>query len=133
MSAQYARWAPYVRHKCAGGHPEPRREHDEDELKRARIQSTSLEAPRRAAAAQLPHEQTEVERGRMDQQSFEDVAVPAQVRAAHPTGVVHMSERPLQVLPASTQQLAAAHAAHPPAIAIDRPLRVRRIPPLAAA
>src|SRR5262245_34145272 len=35
-----------------------------------------------------------VEGGRVDQQAFEDVAMPAQVGAAHPASVVNVSEGP---------------------------------------
>jgi hypothetical protein len=57
--------------------------------------------------------------------------MPARVRVAHPTSVVDLRERPLQVLPTSTQQPLTAHAAHTPAIAVDGLLRVRGLRPLA--
>ena len=75
----------------------------------------------------------EIEGARVDQQPFEDVAMPAQVRAAHPARVIDVRERPLHVLPASPQQPLTARAAHPPAIAVHGPLRVRGRRPLPAA
>ena len=102
-------------------------------MKRARGQSAPLEAAGRTAAAQLAHKQAEIEGARVDQQAFEDIAMPAQVRAAHPARVVDVRERPLHVLPASTQPPLTAPAAHPPPIAVHGPLRVRGRRPLAPA
>src|SRR5262247_914904 len=89
--------------------------------------------PGGAAAAQLPHQEAEIEGARVDQQPFEDVAMSAQVGAPHPAGVVDMRERPFHVLPAAAQQPLAALPAHAPAIAVDGGLGVRDLPPLAAA
>ena len=112
---------------------EPRAEHEETPLKPAHVPSTALEAARRAAAIPPPHQQAEIEGAGVDEEPFEDVALPAQVRAAHPAGVVDMGERPLQMLAASSQQPLAALAAQTPAIAVDRPLRIGRGDPLTAA
>ena len=92
-------------------------------MKQAPSPSAALEAPRRAATAQLPHEQAEIEGARVDQESFEDVAMSPQVGTAHPAGVVDVRERPLHVLPAATQQPLAARRPDAPAIAEDGPLR----------
>jgi len=86
-----------------------------------------LEAAWRTAAAQLPHEQAEIERARVDQQAFEDVRMPPQVCAAHPAGVVDVRERLLLVLPAAPQKPQAARSAHAAALAVDRALRVARM------
>ena len=59
--------------------------------------------------------------------------MPAQVRAAHPAGVVDVRERPLHVLPAPPQPPLPAPAAHPPPIAVHGPLRVGGCRPLAPA
>ena len=88
---------------------------------------------RRAPPERLPHEQAEVERARVDEQPLEDVLMPAQVGAAEPAGVVHVGKGALDVFAAAPHESLAAHAAHPPAIAVDRPLRVGRVGPLAAA
>jgi hypothetical protein len=55
----------------------------------------------------------------VDQQPFEDVGMPTQMRAAHPAGVVHMSEGALQVLPAAPQEPLASRSVDAPAIAVD--------------
>ena len=52
--------------------------------------STALEAARRAPATDPPHQQAEIEGARVDQKPFENIAMPAQVRAAHPARVVDM-------------------------------------------
>src|SRR5215470_19455415 len=133
MRGQYAWLASSVGEKRACGHPARQRTNPERDVKRACRQSTALEAPRRATTAQLPHEQAEIEGARVDQEAFEDVALSPQVRAAHPAGVVDMRERPLQVLPAATQQPLPPRRADAPAIAVDGPLGVRGRRPLTAA
>src|SRR2546427_5721422 len=68
------------------------------------FRSVSLEPARRATPEHLPHQDSEIEGARVDQQSFEDVPMPTQVSAAHPAGVVHVSEGPFDTLSASTQE-----------------------------
>src|SRR5262249_59388633 len=80
----------------------------------------------------LPHENSEIERARVDQQAFEDVLMAAQVNPAQPAGVVDVSEGPLHVLTASTQQPLTSRSAHAPAIAVNGTLRVRGVRPAAA-
>ena len=54
-----------------------------------------LEATRRAHADQRSHEQAQVEGARVDEQSFEDVGVPAQMRPPHaPGGDPGLAARP---------------------------------------
>ena len=93
-----------MRQKRVNSHPEPLVEHGERDFKRTSIQRVSLEPARRALAEQLPHQNSEIEGARVDQQSFEDVPMPAQVSAAHPAGVVHVREGAFDVLTASTQE-----------------------------
>ena len=61
--------APEVDHACP---------HGDDE--RPDRRPAPLEATRRAHADQRSHEQAQVEGARVDEQSFEDVGVPAQMR-----------------------------------------------------
>ena len=122
-----------MRQKHVCNHPEPLVEHGEGNFKRTSVQRVSLEPARRAPAEHLPHQNSEIEGARVDQQAFEDVPMPAQVRAAHPAGVVHVSEGSFDVLTASTQEPLAAHPAHAPSIAVDRTLRVRRFGPVSTA
>jgi len=63
-----------------------------------------LQASRRPDANQLSHEEAEIEAARVDQHSFPNVCVPAQIYAAHATGLVEMREGPLQPLAAQPQQ-----------------------------
>src|SRR5687767_9722086 len=114
MTTEYARTEANVRQKRARSRPEPLDEHGQGDFKRASAQRVSLEPARRAPAEQLPHQNSEIEATRVDQQSFEDVLMPTQVSAAHPAGVVHVSEGPFAVLPASTQEPLAARPAHAP-------------------
>src|SRR5262245_2291366 len=95
--------------------------------------ATSLEAPRGAATAPLPHQQAEIEATGVDQQAFEDVVVPAQVGATHPARVIDMRKRAFEVLAASAQQPLATRPAHAPMIAVDGPFGVRSGRPPAAA
>lgn len=80
--------------------------------------------PRLTDAHQLPHQQPEIEAGRVDQQSLENVRMSAEVHAAHSTGLVEMREGPFQALAAEPQQPLAARAANATTIAIDRLARV---------
>ena len=93
---------------------------EEKSVTPAHVLSTALEAARCAPATHLPHEQAEIEGARVDQEPFENVAMPAQMCAAHAAGVVDMGERPFQVLATSAQQPLATPGAQPPAIGVDR-------------
>jgi len=62
--------------------------------------STALEAARRADTDHRAHEQPEIEGAGMDQQSFSNVRVPAEMHAAHPAGFIEMGKRSFQALPA---------------------------------
>src|SRR3989442_412539 len=121
------------RQKRVRRHPEPLVEHGEGDFKRASVPRVSLEPARRATPEHLPHQDSEIEAARVDQQSFEGVPMPRQVRAAHPAGVVHVSEGPFDILSASTQEPLTAHPAHAPSITIDGTLRFRRRRPVSAA
>ena len=68
----------------------------------------SLEAAWRAHPDQRSHEQAQVERPCVDEQSLEDVGMPSQVRPSHAAGVVQMRVRPFEVLAPSPQQGEAA-------------------------
>jgi hypothetical protein len=93
--------AQTVRQKDVGGYPEPPSDISESDWKPASVQTTPLEASRRSPAGRPPHQNSEIEGTRVNQQPFEDVAMPAQVSAAHPAGVVDVSEGPFHVLAAS--------------------------------
>ena len=50
--------------------------------------SAALEAARRADTEERPHPEAEIERARMNKQSFEHVLAPAPVRSSESTGLV---------------------------------------------
>src|SRR2546422_3481926 len=127
MTAPHGHEQPQGRQKRVRRHAELFGEHGEGDFERARVRGRSLEPSRRAAAKPLPHENAEIEAARVDQQSFEDVPMPAQVAAAHAAGVVHVSKGSFDVLSAATQEPLAAHPAHAPSIAVDGSLRLRRV------
>ena len=77
-----------------------------------------LQAARRAAADQVAHDEPKIEAARMNQQTLEDIGVAAQMRAAHPTGVVEMCEGAFDPLASLTHQAPAARATKPPPIGI---------------
>ena len=81
-----------------------------------------LQPARRAAADQVAHDEPEIEAARMNQQALEDIGVAAQMRAAHPTGVVEMGEGAFDPLASLTHQAPAARATNPPPIGIHRGL-----------
>ena len=76
-----------------------------------------LQAARRAAADQVAHDQPEIEAPRMNQQALEDIRVAAQIRAAHPTGVVEMREGAFDPLAPLAHQAPAARSTNPPTLA----------------
>ena len=84
-----------------------------------------LQPARRAAADQVAHDEPEIEAPRMNQQALEDIGVAAQMRAAHPTGVVEMREGAFDPLAPLTHQAPAARATNPPPIGIHRDLGLR--------
>jgi hypothetical protein len=57
----------------------------------------ALEAPRRADAEQLPHQQAEIQAAGMNHQTFEDVVVTAEVDASHAARFVQVRRRPFQL------------------------------------
>ena len=80
----------------------------------------AVEAPRRADARQLPHEQPEIEAADMHEHTLQDVGLPAQMRAAHPPGRVEMRVGTFEPLAPLPQQPLPTGAPNPPAIGIDR-------------
>src|ERR1700675_1720347 len=88
----------------------------------ANLRSVRLIAARRADADQVAHDEPEIEASRMNQQTLEDVRVAAQMRAAHPTGVIEMREGAFDPLPPLMHQAPAAQATNPPPIGIHRGL-----------
>jgi len=63
-----------------------------------------LQPSRRAYTDQLSHQQSEIEATGVNQQALQNVRVPAQVDAPHPTCFVEMGERPFQALTTEPQQ-----------------------------
>ena len=78
----------------------------------------ALEAPRRAHARQVPHEQPEIDAADLDEHPFQDVGMPAQMHAAHPAGLVEMRVGPFQQLAPLPQQPFPACASDPSAVGI---------------
>src|SRR5580704_11464724 len=62
----------------------------------------------RATADQVAHDEPEIEAAGMNQQALEDIGVAAQMRAAHPPGVVEMCEGAFDSLAPLTHQAPAA-------------------------
>src|SRR6202163_1456679 len=77
-----------------------------------------LQPARRAAADQVAHDEPEIEAPRMNQQALEDIRVAAQIRAAHPTGVIEMREGAFDPLAPLTHQAPAARSTNPAPISI---------------
>ena len=77
-----------------------------------------------------PHEEAQVEAADVDQQPFQDVRVPAQMRAPHPARLVEMRIRAFQPLAASPLQGVPARAADAPTIRIHRVARRRLLLPV---
>ena len=78
-----------------------------------------LEPSRRAHTDQRPPEQAQVAATRVDQQSCEEVVVAAQMRPAHPAGVIAMRIRSFQSLATAPLQGAPPSAADPPPVGVD--------------
>src|SRR5687767_12239647 len=68
--------------------------HDEGE----ECRQPSLQAARRADAGEGPHQEAEIEATDVHEQTLQDVGVPPQMCASHPTGFIEMRIRPLQPL-----------------------------------
>ena len=71
----------------------------------------ALEAARRPDAEQLPHEQPEIQAADLQEQALEDVAVSAQVHAAHPSGCVEMRMGTFEAFTAPTLAMIKRRAA----------------------
>src|SRR5712671_4175498 len=92
----------------------------------------ALQTARRAESDQLTHDEPEIGRPGMNQETFEDVLVAAEMRAAHASRVVDVRERSFDILATSPHQSAAPGSANPSAIAIHRRLGFRRLRPIAS-
>ena len=77
-----------------------------------------LQPARRATTNQVAHDEPEIEAARMNQQALEDIGVAAQMRPAHPTGVVEMCEGAFDALASLTHQAPAARPTNPAPIGI---------------
>ena len=93
----------------------------------------ALEAPRRADARQVPHEQPEIDAADLDEQPFQNVGMPAQMDAAHPAGLIEMRVWPFHQLAPLPQQPFPACASDPPAVGIHRVPRRRLALPVPSA
>src|SRR6187200_1829999 len=74
---------------------------------------------RRAAAGEGPHQESEIEAANVHEQALQDVRVPSQMRASHPTGFVEMRIWALQSLASAPLQPPSARATNPSTIGID--------------
>src|ERR1019366_5324862 len=90
-----------------------------------------LQPARRADAEQVAHDKPEIKAPRMNQQALEDIGVAAQMRAAHPTGVVEMREGAFEPLAPLTHQAPAARTTNPATIVIHRGLGLGLLGPIA--
>src|SRR5271155_3927905 len=79
-----------------------------------------LQPARRATTNQVAQDEPKIEAAGMNQQALEDIGVAAQMRAAHPTGVVEMCEGAFDPLASLTHQAPAARATNPPPIGIHQ-------------
>ena len=79
---------------------------------------TALQAPRRANARQLPHEQPEVEATDVHEQAFEDIGMAAQMHPAHAPGLVEMRVGPFHPFAALPQQALSTMTSNPPPVGI---------------
>ena len=98
-----------------------------------RGETAPLQAARRANADQLPEQHAEVDAREVNQEALQDIAMPAQMRAPHPAGLVGVRERTLDALATSAHQALAAGAPNAPTIRIDGRLGLPRLGPIAAA
>jgi len=78
-----------------------------------------LEAARRAHTTQGAHQEPEIQRCGMQEYTFEDVRVPAEVHAPHPPRFIEMGKRPFQPFAALPEQPFASRAANPSTIPVD--------------
>src|SRR4029453_4350374 len=72
--------------------------------------SAALKTARRADSDQVPHEQPEVARRRMHQQTLRDFGGPAERGGADPAGLVEMRVGPFEEFTTTTEQTPAARA-----------------------
>ena len=79
------------------------------------------------------HEGAQVEPADVDAQPFQDIRVPPQMRAAHPTGVVELRVRAFQSLSPAPLQGTPKRASNPSAIGVHRVARRRLRRPAAPA
>jgi len=79
-----------------------------------------LQGPRFSDPEQVSHHHAKVEPACLDQQSLEDIGVTPQIRASHPTRVVHVSEASLNALTPFPAQVLTAFPVDMPSVGKDR-------------
>ena len=80
----------------------------------------ALEASRLADSEDVPHQQTQIQTGDVDEDSLEDVSVAAQMRPSHAAGLESVREGTLEKFAALSQQRLSSLATHSPTIAMHR-------------
>src|SRR5439155_21970603 len=93
----------------------------------------ALQGPWGASPEHRPQQQAQVEGTGVEEYALADVGVTAQVRAAHPAGLVQMREGALDALAAHALQSLAAVSKNPPAIRVLHRLAVDVVLPPASA
>ena len=82
---------------------------------------TELGEPFRGPEAmEAAHQEPEIATGHMDQQSFEDVLVAAQVRTPHAAGFVAVGERTFHKLAASAEEPFSPFPSNAPPVGVDQ-------------
>src|ERR1700691_4313319 len=80
----------------------------------------ALESPRCPSSQHFPHDQAQIERPGVNEQSLDDVAMAPQVGSSHAPGFVHMGKASFHQFSPLTQQPLPTVAADPSAVLIDR-------------
>lgn len=110
--------------------PDARDQLDDTKYREYEGRDAPLQAPGLPDADEGAHQESEVEAGRMHDQSFEDVLMTSQMRPPHAARLVQARIRPLEQFAAATQEALASCAAHPLTIGVHRRLRIRGLHPV---
>ena len=80
----------------------------------------ALEAPGGPSSQHFPHNQAQIERAGMNEQSLDDVAMTPQVSSSHAPCLVHMGKASFHQFSTLTQESLSAVAPDPSSVLTDR-------------
>ena len=95
---------------------------DQRQKEQKKLMDSSLQPARRSVSRNCPHDQAEIERAGMDEQTFSDVVPISQMGSSYAAGFVHVRKGAFHPFSALTQHAFASFSPDAPPVLINRGL-----------